>query len=515
MKTYKQIEFLLVLVACFTGVSALADREVGNGGGSIVCRDAQSNIIYAQMYDTWEFPEFSIHESNEVPAEILVEKAIARLRNLNPALVQIIFDEVVKIKTEISNSLNYGRIISLNTIFDSNHIFMPARCPDGSNIKPNYEQVINYSETGTIYVDGEIFSRFSETSKAAAYLHEGIYKTLRFECAENTSEHARKLTAMLIANTDENILSEYFHLRTKNSRVLTVDDFIHQRLVEPFIEAVNSMNLKQIRHSLNNKTILWGKEFILKDLLKELLDENSITYLGILNEGEVILENWYKFIYNFNGDKLSTAVKLLDKNMVRQILSEEEAIPELNLTVSIHPRMILKAYSQIYKECSKNKFDKKLQCRSLYNKNFFLTYYRLTEIGNKSLEIAKILVLETNGKFDLKYLFNPKNHDMYHLDEVSPIFFSAEMGDLELTEYILKTASYSEFVIKFPDTQYENHVFEEPNSDGTALLRCTYFDTPSNRADNLINEKEMKKLLDKYGIEASAMNSTCVEKVCR
>ncbi|MGK5087385.1 hypothetical protein WDW86_07485, partial [Bdellovibrionota bacterium FG-2] len=72
---------------------------------------------------------------------------------------------------------------------------------------PNFEQIVNYTDEGTLFLDKELIGLLSAQEFAALELHEAIYKALRIRQDEPDSFNTRKIVAYAFSRaTDEQLM---------------------------------------------------------------------------------------------------------------------------------------------------------------------------------------------------------------------------------------------------------------------------------------------------------------------
>ena len=198
--------FLALLLAPFSGafaatmstteISMLAADRVGNGGFAHVCRDNRGRITSARLLDLWETNTLYPHSSNE-PVETQVETALKKLKSFSPNAYRVVNFRYQAIKNAIVKT---PRALSMTE--DAFPPYEPARgC--------KYEQVARFepvlTETGTsgLRINSEIYDspRFSNSDRAALFIHEAVYLVDRLRNQATNSQRARTLTAHLMSQS--------------------------------------------------------------------------------------------------------------------------------------------------------------------------------------------------------------------------------------------------------------------------------------------------------------------------
>ncbi|MGE3260723.1 MAG: hypothetical protein AB7K68_02980 [Bacteriovoracia bacterium] len=185
---------LLLVLALFGAQSANAEGTAGSGGGgAFVCRDGQREIQSAELVDLWEanhvYGEQVVYSQDSYLEQIT--KAMGRLHMVHGA-----FAEQVQKNLEIvlQNMISLQSGVSLTPPRDALPAFQKPGCP--------LEGMMQFDDrTNKLYVDATVYSRLSTpTDKAAAMMHEAIYKTLRDLPGQTDSIATRKLVGKLFGN---------------------------------------------------------------------------------------------------------------------------------------------------------------------------------------------------------------------------------------------------------------------------------------------------------------------------
>lgn len=170
--------------------------RVGNGGFAYVCRDNQNKIISAQLLDLWEAEELKTHRSN-----IAVEKQIAAALKKMKAVSPNAGSFVAHALEVLQSSMVYVNR-PLTRTEDAFPPYIPATgCA--------YEQVARYepvlTETGTrgLRVYREIFDspHFSNSDRAALFVHEAVYYLDRGSNKSTNSQRTRSIVAHLFSES--------------------------------------------------------------------------------------------------------------------------------------------------------------------------------------------------------------------------------------------------------------------------------------------------------------------------
>lgn len=144
---------------------------VGNGGIAYVCRDEEKKITQAELLDLWEPETYKIIRSSE-PIDTQITRAAERITIRFPEVAEKFHAAIFDMKKMV---LMTDR--KLAPTQDALPNFEPEKgC--------NYEQVARYSWVNDIgemklLINREIFEspQFSNTDRAALYIHETLYAT--------------------------------------------------------------------------------------------------------------------------------------------------------------------------------------------------------------------------------------------------------------------------------------------------------------------------------------------------
>ena len=165
----------LLFMTClaFAGEGAGGGKDVGNGGHSIVCRDASGRIVSAYMYDLWEGENIRspriVTNRKGYGHELQLGLAVSGFANIDNRFLRALDLEVERIK----NNINDVRGIRLGPTSDLGLIASPYGC--------GVEQMANYTETDDFKIlrSLDIWEALQETDKAAWFVHEALYRLYR------------------------------------------------------------------------------------------------------------------------------------------------------------------------------------------------------------------------------------------------------------------------------------------------------------------------------------------------
>lgn len=173
------------------GVSYAGGSDIGNGGVGIQCKNS------VELFDLYEGRILN----QNIPIEkrsSYQEQALSFANHLTQVTGG---DEHFHYTIQnIIDSLKFlPKGVGLTPTDDINNFIYPKKC--------KLVQILNYKVDGFIYIDSELWLRLSETQKAAAILHEAIYKFLRtpdnlvgqIADGDKNSARTRRIVAHLIS----------------------------------------------------------------------------------------------------------------------------------------------------------------------------------------------------------------------------------------------------------------------------------------------------------------------------
>lgn len=217
MNTFKAFPTVL-LTAVFLLSSTFASAGVnGSGGGqAVVCRNANHEILSAEMRDLYEAKAKGLNISNFSNSKSYLEFALAVAKVIDQGGAGIdvtmvgqdqagktvvslvgLYDPLTWLQSEVS-SLDKTKVIlppgaALNLIDDANGFIIPSgNCA--------IEQLANYQdESNQLYVVGDIWNKMADPSRAALLVHEALYQHLR-AAGETTSARTRNAVGLGFSN---------------------------------------------------------------------------------------------------------------------------------------------------------------------------------------------------------------------------------------------------------------------------------------------------------------------------
>ncbi len=258
--------------------------DAGNGGGAYVCRDNESEIVHAEIVDLWEgmvlnHPQLIINKTNKISPKMQTMLALKRMHNIFPLFATFVSSALMDIFNKSDEKIDKGETNTvLMVISDSLDIERPKYCP-GSKRRPQYEQVINYLNSGEMKLDVEIYKALeTNTDRAALLLHEAIYYVLRRSQGDSDSRNARKLVASVFADQDESKIEELMK------------------------ETIGGSFSKEALHQLQQKIIGRSIQTCEYDTIKWILKKPIIYY----NNQKLVLSNvdYVKKYYEHFGESI-------------------------------------------------------------------------------------------------------------------------------------------------------------------------------------------------------------------
>lgn len=187
---------LFFLFTFLFATSAFAEgNAVGNGGGSIVCRDNAGKITRAELLDLYEAREVHGLKVNGSDTEFNVNAARDRMYDFRLRLQEIDEEYAALLVIEFNKffATIQSRFVSRNNILpdtpDTFYRSLPKGCV--------YEQLANYFDGEPLLIADEIWNELSATDQIALYVHEAVYALERKYLGAVNSSHARKIVASL------------------------------------------------------------------------------------------------------------------------------------------------------------------------------------------------------------------------------------------------------------------------------------------------------------------------------
>ncbi|MGZ3787128.1 MAG: hypothetical protein ACXVLQ_01325 [Bacteriovorax sp.] len=187
----------MILLSFFfiaTIFTARAGVEVGNGGQGVLCDKS------LELFDIYEGRVLN----NNIPLEKEIsfhDQALSFANHLSEMTDgDEDFDQKIR---DVLNSLKFlPSGVGLSLTDDVKNFIYPKNC--------FMVQVLNYKDDGYIYVDIDYWNMFTETQKAAAILHETVYKYFREPDyllekpgdGDQDSVRARRLVSHLISGKE-------------------------------------------------------------------------------------------------------------------------------------------------------------------------------------------------------------------------------------------------------------------------------------------------------------------------
>ncbi|WP_413585004.1 hypothetical protein [Bdellovibrio sp. HCB274] len=166
-----KMKWLFFAFAFYAPHVSSAGTAVSGGGGAMVCRNVYNYISSAELLDIWEANnirgERIVYTSESVDQQ--VNLAIGKLMAANPAFGTEVLNAY---KIVLANQVNLPPNIALAPPKDANTAYQKPGC--------TLEGMMLFDDqSNKLYIDRAIFSVLSDTDKAAALMHESVYKVLR------------------------------------------------------------------------------------------------------------------------------------------------------------------------------------------------------------------------------------------------------------------------------------------------------------------------------------------------
>lgn len=207
MKQIKALKFAVLATLSIGSLNAWAGegQGVGNGGGSIVCRDSSGEIQKAYMLDLWQGANLPLASNNyrplvipsddATPYALQVERVLKRLGRYAPhGISKVVSRTAERILSDIDRSI---LSVKMARIQDSSDFAVPE-IPD---LDCTREQLANDSGPNGLLIRKAVWDKLGETDKAALILHEAIYRVERlfgFKVGKS-SDHTQALVAWVFS----------------------------------------------------------------------------------------------------------------------------------------------------------------------------------------------------------------------------------------------------------------------------------------------------------------------------
>lgn len=186
----------LFLLAIMVLNPAWADpgTSVGNGGQSVVCKNARGVVMRTEALDLFEGRVLSGYRYSRSPRQSAEEMAIALAKKIDLSQGGSLGGTSSlegKVRFVISHLIFLPKGVGLKPTEDSREFVFPKDC--------ELVQTINFRQNLKIFVDSDVWSTLSMLDKAAMYLHEAVYWHLRESGVEKDSRRTRKIVSYLFA----------------------------------------------------------------------------------------------------------------------------------------------------------------------------------------------------------------------------------------------------------------------------------------------------------------------------
>ncbi len=172
-----------------------AGQGTGNGGYGYVCRDAQNRVSSARLLDLWEPETFTAFKDDSVGVSEQISGALEKVGKFFPEGQTLLREQV---------DLDSKRTFFTNRNLPFTQDAIPRYAPDTGC---NYEQIARQGfnvekESFILEINAGIFQNasFSNTDKAALFVHEALYFLARRNLNLETSNEVRFLIGKLFSN---------------------------------------------------------------------------------------------------------------------------------------------------------------------------------------------------------------------------------------------------------------------------------------------------------------------------
>lgn len=169
--------------------------DVGNGGDVVFCATPVARAEMLDLYEGRELYGLKIQQLRSVKLsdENLARKMIEKIDRVDPHYYEWV-------ATELEKVLKMRRYLSPNTaltpIPDSGHPIFPRNC--------RVTQLANYIDNFGILIDRKYWGLLDITNRAAATVHEAVYKIERELNNAQNSIVSRRIVAFLFSTTELN-----------------------------------------------------------------------------------------------------------------------------------------------------------------------------------------------------------------------------------------------------------------------------------------------------------------------
>jgi hypothetical protein len=191
----KALSALIFLTSLFAAGSCLADTGgVDSGGGkAVVCRDAQKQIVSAELLDLFEGRILRNSQPNlrDVDFRTQIADLDVKIKKLDsfaggfPGLVPATLKLFEK-----------ATLLSKNVRLEPTHDAIEIVVPRGCQLE---QAAVFNTRLDRLFLDSEIWETFDQTNKAALLFHEELYDHLRRQYDEKDSFYTRQVVAHLFS----------------------------------------------------------------------------------------------------------------------------------------------------------------------------------------------------------------------------------------------------------------------------------------------------------------------------
>lgn len=287
---------MLIASMILSGTAVLAGGASTGGGGAFVCRDKNTGKIQdSELLDLWEgrfIWDWNIPVTNE-PVDQQMARALLKLSKVDTGLYQLTLLELAKIQV---TAKYLPPEVTLPPPTDALPQYSKTDCPlEGMMLYDGSLKRLNISEVTFSHL-------LNNTNKAAAWIHETIYKILRDVTYQADSRQARKLTACLFSSDD--CLGAAGYSVPNNGRTYKCSNSSQEFFVYP------DGNSFEVRYMRLGSSIFGG-------LLAEGWDPKAgkLSLLGILNKFGYVTAHMY-----WNGQQEYQNLKLSNGSIFHRVI---------------------------------------------------------------------------------------------------------------------------------------------------------------------------------------------------
>ncbi len=279
--------FILALGILFSvDASARDGAGTSGGGGAFACWNADGTIRDAELVDLWEARNLDGQEIPTFPQDKWEQAsgAVARLREFHPGLAKVVDLDLAVVRQKFFFVPPNVQLAPPN---DVNPIYQKPGCP-------LFGMMYFDNVRGRLAVDQKIFGALlSETERAAALVHEAVYKTMRENrlIRAKDSVSSRKIVGCLFARDYHSCLG----YEPRSTKVPAEGDLYRCRV--EYVDSQVLVNVSPAEH--------WGEDTAGREVKKW-----RMTVVFEKLAGEEVANAIYSFrdyIENWSGKTMTLA----------------------------------------------------------------------------------------------------------------------------------------------------------------------------------------------------------------